>query len=458
MIFHRNKFIDDIRKIAKILDEIENSPISNFRNNETNKSIDELRDKHNDLCLKINEVKDFLLFKKIFEKAQGQDQADRFNDAYKKLNEGLIKGIVEVSKGATELANGKAALEQGQAQLDNAKEEAMKAADISAIVTSDMLGTLIIAQDFNMPAGYIEQGATSYLVTVGDSVRTVEDLEDMVLLDMGMEDIAPIKVKDVASVDILNNADESYSRINGNPAVMLSIEKQTGYSTGEVTDKLLKRFKQLEEEKEGLNMAVLMNQGVYIDIVVESVLQNMLIGAALAVIVLIIFLKDFKSTFIIACSIPLSVVFAIVLMYFTKISLNIISLSGIALGIGMLVDNSIVVIENIYRLRKEGLTVKKAAVEGAKGVGGAIAASTLTTVCVFAPIVFSKGVTKQIFIDMALTVTYTLGASLLVALTFVPCLASMMMKDGEVKQTKFFCLCLRIIPQHTQIGRMPTRS
>ena len=360
------------------------------------------------------------------------------DDAYKKLNEGLIKGIVEVSKGATELANGKAALEQGQAQLDNAKEEAMKAADISAIVTSDMLGTLIIAQDFNMPAGYIEQGATSYLVTVGDSVRTVEDLEDMVLLDMGMEDIAPIKVKDVASVDILNNADESYSRINGNPAVMLSIEKQTGYSTGEVTDKLLKRFKQLEEEKEGLNMAVLMNQGVYIDIVVESVLQNMLIGAALAVIVLIIFLKDFKSTFIIACSIPLSVVFAIVLMYFTKISLNIISLSGIALGIGMLVDNSIVVIENIYRLRKEGLTVKKAAVEGAKGVGGAIAASTLTTVCVFAPIVFSKGVTKQIFIDMALTVTYTLGASLLVALTFVPCLASMMMKDGEVKQTKFF--------------------
>ena len=359
-------------------------------------------------------------------------------DAYKKLNEGMIKGIVEISKGATEIANGKAALEQGQTQLDNAKEEAMKAADVSAIVTADMLGNLILAQDFNMPAGFIEDGAISYLVTVGDSVRTVEDLQDMVLLDMGMEDIEPIRVCDVASVDVVNNADESYSRINGNPAVMLSIEKQTGYSTGEVTDKLLKRFKQLEEEKEGLNMAVLMNQGVYIDIVVSSVLQNMLIGAALAVIVLILFLKDFKSTFIIACSIPLSVVFAIVMMYFTKISLNIISLSGIALGIGMLVDNSIVVIENIYRLRKEGLTVKKAAVEGARGVGGAIAASTLTTVCVFVPIVFSKGVTKQIFIDMALTVTFTLGASLIVALTFVPATASMMIKDGELKQTKLF--------------------
>lgn len=359
-------------------------------------------------------------------------------DAYKKLNEGMIKGIVAISKGATELANGKAALEQGQVQLDNAKEEAMKAADISSIVTAEMLGNLIIAQDFNMPAGYIQEGPTSYLVTVGDSVRTVEDLENMVLLDMSMENIEPIRVKDVASVEVVNNAEESYSRINGNPAVMLSIEKQTGYSTGEVTDRLLKRFKQAEAEREGLNMAVLMNQGVYIDIVVSSVLQNMLVGAALAVIVLILFLKDFKSTFIIACSIPLSVVFSIVLMYFTKISLNIISLSGIALGIGMLVDNSIVVIENIYRLRKEGLSVKKAAVEGARGVSGAIAASTLTTVCVFAPIAFSKGVTKQIFIDMALTVTYTLGASLIVALTFVPAVGSMMMKDGEVKQTKIF--------------------
>ncbi len=360
------------------------------------------------------------------------------DDAYKKLNQGIVNGILEMSKGATELANGKAALQQGQAQLDSAKEEALKAADISNIVTAEMLGNLIIAQDFSMPAGYITQGNEQYMISVGDSVNTVEDLENMVLLDLGMEDIAPIKVKDVASVEVINNAAESYSKINGNPAVMLSFEKQTGYSTGDVTDRLLEKFDQLEEENPGLNMAVLMNQGVYIDIVVNSVLQNMLIGAALAIIILILFLKDFKSTFIIACSIPLSVVFAIVLMYFTHITLNIISLSGLALGIGMLVDNSIVVIENIYRLRKEGMTIKKAAVEGARSVGGAIASSTLTTVCVFAPIVFAQGITKQIFVDMALTVTYTLGASLIVALTFVPALASMTIKDGEEKQTKLF--------------------
>ena len=341
------------------------------------------------------------------------------DDAYKKLNEGLINGIIEISKGASELANGKAALEQGQAQLDAAKEEAEKAADVSSIVTAEMLGNLIIAQDFSMPAGYVTQDNKQYLVNVGDSVNTVEDLGNMVLLDLGMDGIEPIRVKDVATVEVVNNASESYSRINGNPAVMLSIEKQTGYSTGDVTDRLLDRFKQMEEETPELNMAVLMNQGVYIDIVVSSVVQNMLIGAALAIIILIIFLKDFKSTFIIGCSIPLSVIFAIVLMYFSHITLNIVSLSGLALGIGMLVDNSIVVIENIYRLRKEGVTVKKAAAEGAKGVGGAIAASTLTTICVFVPIVFSKGITKQLFVDMALTVGYTLTASLIVALTFV---------------------------------------
>ncbi|MBO7374495.1 MAG: efflux RND transporter permease subunit, partial [Lachnospiraceae bacterium] len=271
-----------------------------------------------------------------------------------------------------------------------------------------------------------------------DRRKFMDGIISQVLIDFGMEDIAPIRVKDVANVEIINNAADSYAKINGNPAIMLSFEKQTGYSTGDVTDRLLKRFDQLESENPDLNMAVLMNQGVYIDIVIQSVLQNMLIGALLAVIILIIFLRDFKSTFIIACSIPLSVVFAIVLMYFTHITLNIISLSGLALGIGMLVDNSIVVIENIYRLRKEGNTVKKAAVEGAKGVGGAIASSTLTTVAVFAPIVFAQGITKQIFVDMALTVTYTLAASLIVALTFVPAMAGMIIKDSEEKETKLF--------------------
>ena len=152
-----------------------------------------------------------------------------------------------------------------------------------------------------------------------------------------------------------------------------------------------------------------MNQGIYIDMIVKSVVENMIVGAILAIIVLLLFLKDIKPTLVIACSIPLSVVFAVVLMYFTHITLNIISLSGLALGIGMLVDNSIVVIENIYRLRGEGYSIRKAAVEGASQVTGAITASTLTTVCVFAPIIFTEGITRQLFVDIALTIAFTLA-------------------------------------------------
>ena len=181
-----------------------------------------------------------------------------------------------------------------------------------------------------------------------------------------------------------------------------------------------------------------MNQGIYIDLVVDSVLQNMIVGGILAIIVLLLFLRDIKPTIVIACSIPLSVIVAIVLMYFTGITLNTISMSGLVLGIGMLVDNSIVVIENIYRLRGEGYSIKKAAVEGAHQVAGAIIASTLTTVSVYAPIIFTEGITRQLFVDLALTTAFTLGASLLVALTFVPAMSSATLKrTKEIKHSWF---------------------
>ncbi len=373
---------------------------------------------------------------------QGKEQVNSgkatLDDAYKALTEGQILGVMEISGAQTQILLGQMALENGQTQLDSAKESALSQADVTNILTVDMLTNLIIAQNFEMPAGYINQNETQYLVTVGDDINTVEDLEDVILIDMGLDGVDPIHLSDVADVVVVDNSADSYSKINGNPAIMLSIEKQTGYATGDVTDRLLDKFEEYEETEEGLNMAVLMNQGVYIDIIVMSVVQNMLIGALLAVIILIVFLKDYKSTFIIACSIPLSVVFAIVLMYFSNITLNMISLSGLALGIGMLVDNSIVVIENIYRIRKEGGAVKYAAVVGTDQVTGAIVASTITTVCVFLPIVFVDGLTKQLFVDLALTILYTLGASLIVALTFVPMMASVIIKDGEEKPTPLF--------------------
>lgn len=360
------------------------------------------------------------------------------DDALITLNKAQINGLLEMSEAAARLADAESQLAMGQTQLDSARESAEESADLNEILTIDMLGNLLVAQNFSMPAGYVGEKDNQYMVRVGDKVTSVEGLKDVVLIDMGMDGIEPIRLSDVADVELLDNSDESYSKVNGNPAIMLSIEKQTGYSTGDVTERVKNKFASLEKEDESLHMTILMNQGVYIDIIVDSVMENMIFGAILAVVVLIVFLKDLKPTLVIGCSIPLSVIFAIVMMYFSNISLNIISLSGLALGIGMLVDNSIVVIENIYRLRNEGYSVRKAAVEGASQVTGAIIASTLTTVCVFAPIIFTEGITRQLFVDIALTILFTLTASLVVALTFVPMMAAGVLKNTkEIKHNLF---------------------
>lgn len=352
-------------------------------------------------------------------------------EAMNTLNSNAILASIQMTTSLTQLQNAQASLEEAQTTLDGAKEQALESADMNNVLTADMLGSLLVAQNFSMPAGYVSEEEESTLIRVGEKVESVEDLKNLVLIDMGMEGIDAVRLLDVADVEIVNNSSESYSKVNGNPAITLSIEKQTGYSTGDVTNALLERFTGLEKNMEGLHLTVLMNQGVYIDMIVDSVLQNMLLGGFLAIFVLLLFLKDFRPTLIIACSIPLSVVFAIVLMYFSNISLNIISMSGLALGIGMLVDNSIVVIENIYRLRNEGASIRKASVEGASQVTGAIIASTLTTVCVFAPIIFTEGITRQLFTDMALTIAFTLGASLLVALTLVPAMAAGLLKNTK---------------------------
>lgn len=386
-----------------------------------------------------------------------QDGKVSLSTAMDTLNANAALAALQMSSSSAELSNAAASLETAQTNLDDAKDSAYDSADLNNILTKDTLSNLFTAQNFDMPAGYAMDGDTQYLVRVGESVKSEEDLNDLVLMDLNMDGIDPIRLSDVADVEMTDNSDETYAVVNGNPAVTLSIEKQTGYSTGEVTDRILDKFDQLEKTDENLNMTVLMNQGIYIDMIVKSVMQNMIWGAILAIIVLLLFLKDVKPTIVIACAIPLSVVTAVVLMYFTGITMNIISMSGLLLGIGMLVDNSIVVIENIYRLRHEGYSIKKAAVSGASQVTGAIIASTLTTVSVYAPIIFTEGITRQLFVDLALTIAYTLVASLVVALTFVPAMASVTLrKTREIRHPwfdairdaygKFLAGCLRFKP------------
>ena len=342
---------------------------------------------------------------------------------------------IEVSTSQMQAAQSQ--IDAGKEQLDAAKEQIQEQTDLHTILTQDMIKGILAAENFAMPAGYVQEDKKDYLVRVGEKVQDVDTLKDLVILDLGLEGLEPIKLSDVAEIQVTDDSSEVYAVINGNPGVMLTIEKQTGYSTGEVTDKIIDRMESLEQEEKGLHFTTLMDQGIYIDMVIQSVMQNMIYGGILAVLILFVFLRSVRPTFVIACSIPISVVAALVMMYFSGVTLNIISLSGLALGVGMLVDNSIVVIENIYRMRNEGVPARKAAIEGAKQVAGAITSSTLTTVCVFAPIVFTEGITRQLFVEMGLTIAYSLAASLLVALTVVPMMSAGLLQKTEEKQSRF---------------------
>lgn len=358
-------------------------------------------------------------------------------EARGQLASAQLETAVGLGEGAAQLTAGQTALALQEAQMEAASKEAEASLDTDSILSAATIEAMLGAQNFRMPAGYVNEDGLEYLVRVGDKFESVDEMKDLVLLDM--EGIDPIKLSDVAEVKVVNNADETYAKINGKPGVMLSIQKQTGYSTGDVSHRVQNKLEELKKEHKNIKVVNLMDQGVYIDMIVDSVLDNLIYGAILAILILLVFLKSIRPTFVIACSIPISIMAAIVAMYFSGVTLNIISLSGLALGVGMLVDNSIVVIENIYRMRnEEGASAKKAAIEGARQVSGAILASTLTTVCVFLPIVFTKGITRQLFVDMGLTIAYSLMASFLVALTIVPMMSAGVLRKTEEKETKFF--------------------
>ncbi len=353
-------------------------------------------------------------------------------EATQELSKQKVLSAIKLSVAESEVLSGESKLKEAEKTLEDTQKTTKENTDLENIITKSMVEGVLTAENFDMPAGYITDDDASYLVKVGEKLESDEDIGDLVICDMDLDGLDPIRLSDVADVAVTDNSEDVYVLVNGNPAVAVTMEKATGYSTGDVTDRLVERFESLEKENEGLHISVLMNQGVYIDLVVDSVVQNLLIGGLLSIVILFLFLWDIRPTIIVACSIPLSVVTAVVLMYFSGVTLNIISLSGLALGVGMLVDNSVVVIENVFRLRnEEGYGIKEAAVEGARQVAGAILASTLTTICVFAPIIFTEGITRQLFVDLALTLAYSLLASLVVSLTLVPA-----MSQGMLKRTK----------------------
>jgi len=386
---------------------------------------------------------------------KAQDLLDFMGDTMDQVKgmgeQGLGMMAGQIGQGATTIDSALEQIDAGFETLETSREKAIRDANLYSIITMDMVTQILTAQNFAMPAGYVTQDGVSYMVSVGDEMNDVDTLSNLLLLDLKMEGIEPIYLKDVAVITLTDNRSETYAKLNGQDGVMLSFEKQSTYATAETTNNITQRFRELEEEFPGLHFVTLMDQGDYIYIIVESILGSLMLGAVFAIIVLFLFLRDLRPTFITLCAIPISVIFAIVLMYFSGVTINMISLSGLAVAVGMLVDNSVVVIENIYRLRSRGANVIQAAVSGAGQVAGAVTASTLTTVCVFLPIVFVEGLTRQLFTDLALTMTYSLMAGLIVSLTLVPAMASgMLTRDKPIKEG---VLEKKILPLYEKAAR-----
>ncbi|MBD3615142.1 MAG: efflux RND transporter permease subunit [Gracilimonas sp.] len=286
----------------------------------------------------------------------------------------------------------------------------------------ETVSQILSAENINLSSGRLEEGSQQYLVRTLNEFKTVDQIRNVVISHNGKN---TTYLKDVADVEQSYKEREAITRLNGSEAVEIAIYKEGDANTVATAEAVEARISQIRDMlPDEMKMVKVYDQSVFIASAVNEVKNAGIIGGILAVIVLYLFLRNFWTTVIISVSIPVSIIATFNLMYGNDISLNIMSLGGIALGIGMLVDNSIVVLENIARHKEMGKGIIESAREGAGEVGMAVIASTLTTIAVFFPLVFVQGIAGQLFRDQALTVTFSLLASLVVAITLIPMMSS----------------------------------
>jgi HAE1 family hydrophobic/amphiphilic exporter-1 len=306
--------------------------------------------------------------------------------------------------------------EEIQIELDQGKLTALK-------ITPEQVGQVLAASNINRPGGSLESLDSQYLVRTLNEFDSLAEIREIPINPAGM---APVRLADVATVTWGAKQREEITRVNGTESVEIAIYKEGDANTVAVADQVLDALEWLPEAlPPGMELTVLFDQSRFIRQSISEVRSALLIGGVLAIAVLFLFLRSVRPTLVIATSIPISILATFILMYRLDVSLNIMSLGGLTLGIGMLVDSSIVVLEAIHRRRLAGLSLTDAAIEGTSEVGAAVVASVLTTVAVFFPIVFVEGIAGQLFRDQALTVTFSLLASLVVAVTFIPMLSSL---------------------------------
>ncbi|MEH7445029.1 efflux RND transporter permease subunit [Bacillus sp. JJ1122] len=326
-----------------------------------------------------------------------------------------VEGVASVNLSGT-------SVQEVRVELDQQKLKKYK------LSQSDIVD-LIRANDVSMPGDTILTNGKELTTRVISTLDSVDTLKNLTVFSNPVTK-QKVKLQDVGKVELQKQDDRTITRTNQSPSVLLSVLQQSDANTAEVSKAFLDELdKLLERDKyEGIKSEVLFDQGDYIKMAIGNISNSLIVGGLLAMAVLFFFLRNVKSPLIIGIAIPYSVIFTFVLMFFADFTLNIMTLGGLALGIGMLVDNAIVVIENIYRHLSMGKDPKTAARDGAQEVGGAITASTLTTVAVFLPVVFISGIIGELFTEFALTISFSLLASLIVALTVVPMLASRLLK------------------------------
>lgn len=296
-------------------------------------------------------------------------------------------------------------------------------------LTMDTIAQTMSAQNINLPAGKVNKGDRSLLVRMVGEFTSIEQIENIPLM---LNSGNTIYLKDIAEVSLANKELKTISKVNGEPAVSISIQKQSGTNTVAVADEVRKTINEINSTSD-YKINIIIDQSEYIKQSIAQVASNAVIGGVLAVLILFIFLRNIRSTVIISLSIPISIIATFVLIYFNDITLNMMTLGGIALGVGMLVDNSVVVLENIYRYRQDGYSRYDSAIKGTKEVAMAVTASTLTTIAVFLPIAFVEGVTSIMFRELALTVTFSLVSSLAVSLTLIPMMSSKILKVDDMR-------------------------
>lgn len=289
----------------------------------------------------------------------------------------------------------------------------------------DQLSQVLVSNNMNLPGGTVKNGVQELTIRVKGEFNSIDEIKN---LPISLNSGAIISLGDVASVELTTNDISAISRTNGRDSINISIQKQSGENTVQVAERINKEVEKLKEEYSDIDIEVVLDSSTFIKDSINNVVSNVVVGSAFAIIVLYVFLKNIRTTLIIGISIPISLIASFILLYMNGITLNMMTLGGLALAVGMLVDSAIVVLENIYRFRTQGHTREEAAIQGASEVGMSITASTLTTIAVFLPIVFVKGMVGILFKDFALTVTLSLVASLLVALTFIPMLSSEILK------------------------------